>query len=135
DEGTYDASGDQILDKPLPGMLLANSLAPASEESQNTLVMPKGKPLNRIVIEQVPVPMEILQQRIVEGRMGRAGRALTDSERAEWEARRKLLLEKKAEHKLHLEHKPAKLNVQPTNKVSNKAKKVPKSKERLASVK
>ena len=128
DEGTYDASGDQILDKPLPGMLLANSSAPATEESQSTLVMPKGKLLNRIVIEQVPVPMEVLQERVVEGRMGRAGRVLTDAERAEREARRKLLLEKKAEHKLHPEHKPA-------NKVSKKAKKVPVAKERLASAK
>jgi hypothetical protein len=134
-EGTYDASGDQILDKPLPGMLLANSSAPTSEESQSTLVMPKGKLLNRIVIEQVPVPMEVLQERIVEGQMGRAGRVLTDAERAEREARRKLLLEKKAKHKLHPDHKPAKPNIQPTDKVSKKAKKVPVAKERLASAK
>jgi hypothetical protein len=106
DEGTYDASGNQVLDKPLPGILLSQGAAVAAvDKSRSTLAIPDGRLLNQVVIERVPVATEVLQERIITPRMGHPGRTLTDAERAERAARRKLVLEKKAAHKVHAKPK------------------------------
>jgi hypothetical protein len=108
-DGTYDAQGNQVLDKPMPGILLTSGNAKGANASQTILAMPNGLPLNRVAIQRVPVAVETVGVPVVTAGtvplIVRSGRGLTEAERAIHAQRRAMMEAKKTERKaLAAEH-------------------------------